>query len=72
MNRGQEYRENADINDLLEINELDFEGSAKSDDAPKKKKLLKTTLLSQCKEMAKHPPTFYFFDKLLQKILYRL
>jgi hypothetical protein len=36
------------VNDLLEINELDLEGgSTKSDDnAPKKKNLLKTTLLS--------------------------
>lgn len=39
------------VNDLLEINELELEGgSTKSDDnAPKKKNLLKTTLLSQCK-----------------------
>lgn len=49
------------VNDLLEINELDdLEGdSAKSDDnAPKKKNLLKTTLLSQYKLMVKHLPTF--------------
>jgi hypothetical protein len=48
LSRGQEYRDNADITDLIEVNELDFEGSAKSDvDAPKiKKNLLKTTILS--------------------------
>jgi hypothetical protein len=37
-----------------EIMEADFEGSTKSDEIPikiLKKNLLKTTLLSQCKEM---------------------
>lgn len=63
--------------DLLEVNEGDFEGSTKSDELPslnKKKNLLKTTLLHQCKQMCSRPepPTLFFFDKLFVKILSRL